>query len=874
MAVIDRTRWNVLEPLLDEVLDLEPDARAPWLESLSRRAPDVASELGELLTGEVSADQEGFLARPLALTLEGVQVGAYTLERALGSGGMGSVWLARRSDGRFEGLAAVKLLNLSLFGTAGHVRFRREGSMLARLAHHGIARLLDAGVNAGGQPYLVLEYVDGQHLDVYADEHALSREQRISLFLEVLAAVGHAHANLVVHRDLKPSNILVTPGGSVKLLDFGVATLTAAESVDDASTTSEGAAGFTPKFAAPEQVRGDAVTTATDVYSLGVILYLLLSGRHPTAEDCVSRGDVPRATLEVTPVLLAPRDLGSVVAKALRKDPLERYQNVEAFADDLQRYLHHEPVTAAPDSLVYGAGKFIRRHSTGVTIAATTFVMLVGATTLSLSQRREAERQRDAAVAATRRADAQAEFASFIMEQVGDEPITAREILDRAREGVEYQNGGDSAFLSSALLQLSDRYAELGDVPVRARLLARAESIAVLIDDEARLTEVRCSTADNLRLQGKQDEADLVLSSAEAALPRLSDPSIEASCLLVRAQLENERGRPERSAPAIYRALALRDSVGATRDLFYVSLLTELGYTLDRQNLGRDGVRAKQRALAIMDSIGRGQTISDALIRHNMAVTYGGLGETATAEAMLQDVLRRLQGSDPSGRMPVQALIHYAHAALYQGHADSARKYFAMLAAQGVDDRNPYWEGRALFGLAQAELMDGRTRDARATIERFRRISGNPDLVRSDDQVVNVNTLDALVALAAGDTVRGNALVHETLSKYGYFTGKRSSTLHSTLILAARTAIALGHADSALTFARDARKTATRDSLSETRSAHAGEAWLLEALAHLRQGDNQAAKAAADHAMIALNAGAGPDNPRTREADALLAKLR
>src|SRR3954471_8352901 len=190
MPVIDRERWNVLEPLLDEALELTPEELGPFLQELSESAPDVAAELSALLSGNASADREGFLTRPLDLTLEGLEIGAYTLERPLGHGGMGSVWLARRNDGRFEGYAAVKLLNLSLLSAAGQERFRREGSMLARLTHPGIARLLDAGVSRGGQPYLVLEYVDGKRLDAFAIENKLSGEARIRLFLRVLEAVG------------------------------------------------------------------------------------------------------------------------------------------------------------------------------------------------------------------------------------------------------------------------------------------------------------------------------------------------------------------------------------------------------------------------------------------------------------------------------------------------------------------------------------------------------------------------------------------------------------------------------------------------------------------------------------------------------------
>jgi hypothetical protein len=224
--------------------------------------------------------------------------------------------------------------------------------------------------------------------------------------------------------------------------------------------------------------------------------------------------------------------------------------------------------------------------------------------------------------------------------------------------------------------------------------------------------------------------------------------------------------------------------------------------------------------------------------------------------------------------MPQQFLIHFAHAALYQGDADSARKYFAILADQSVADHNTYWEGRALFGLAQAELMLGRMADTRKTIERFRAISGNPDLVRTDDQVMNVNTLDALVALAAGDTVRGNALVQRTLEQYGYFAGTRNSVLHAALMLAARTALALHHPDSALLLARDARKTATNDALSETQSALVGEARLIEARAELQAGDRAAARGDAARALVALRRGGGPANPRTREAEGFLALLR
>ena len=315
MASMDRDRWLVLEPLLDQALELSAAERTSWLAELRSTSAELAAELESILDGESEADERGFLVQPLASELEGMEVGAYTIESALGQGGMGSVWLARRTDGRFEGAAAVKLLNLSLLGPGGRARFEREGSVLARLAHPNIARLLDAGVTLGGQPYLVLEYIDGKPIDVFVEERSLPIDERVRLFLQVLAAVGHAHANLIVHRDLKPSNILVTADGTVKLLDFGIAKLLADDGGRKLATlTVDGTKVLTPEYSAPEQVGGGPITTATDVYLLGVLLYILVSGRHPTAEECGSPAEAVRALFEVEPARL----------KLIRRDRIHR----------------------------------------------------------------------------------------------------------------------------------------------------------------------------------------------------------------------------------------------------------------------------------------------------------------------------------------------------------------------------------------------------------------------------------------------------------------------------------------------------------------------------------------------------------------------
>jgi serine/threonine protein kinase len=284
---MDRTwspeRWRAVQTHFERLLDLTPDERAGWLAGVRAENPQLADDLETLLADHRALEQERFLevsppAPPLSGTLAGQTLGAYTLVSQIGQGGMGTVWLARRTDGRFEGFAAVKLLNASLIGRAAEERFRREGSILARLQHPHIAHLLDAGVSPAGQPYLILEYVEGEPIDRYCDRKSLGIAERVGLFLDVLKAVAHAHAHHVVHRDIKPSNVLVGANAQVKLLDFGIAKLLEGKAAAGDATALTLAAGraLTPEYAAPEQISGGTITAATDVYSLGVLLYEIL----------------------------------------------------------------------------------------------------------------------------------------------------------------------------------------------------------------------------------------------------------------------------------------------------------------------------------------------------------------------------------------------------------------------------------------------------------------------------------------------------------------------------------------------------------------------------------------------------------------------
>jgi serine/threonine protein kinase len=417
MSTLSPDQWQALSPYLDQALALTDDARAAWLSSLREQDPALAAQLGALLEEHRVLAQEGFLenrrwALPNSTGLAGQALGPYTLISQIGHGGMGSVWLARRSDGRFERKAAVKFVNIALAGRATEERFKREGSILGRLTHPHIAELLDAGISSDGQPYLILEYVDGPPIDRYCDQHKLDLEARVRLFLDVLAAVAHAHANLIVHRDIKPPNVLVTASGEVKLLDFGIAKLLEGEGQAGAATllTHEGGSALTPEYAAPEQLTGRPVTTATDVYALGVLLYVLLSGRHPAGSGQHSPAELVKAVLDLEPPrvseattadnskLIAERrggtpdklrrelrgDLDTIVGKALKKDSQERYASIIGFADDLQRYLKHEPISARPDTLAYRTAKFVRRNRTVVALIATAIVLVIGSLSTGL----------------------------------------------------------------------------------------------------------------------------------------------------------------------------------------------------------------------------------------------------------------------------------------------------------------------------------------------------------------------------------------------------------------------------------------------------------------------------------------------------------
>jgi eukaryotic-like serine/threonine-protein kinase len=421
MSTLKPELWQEISPYLDEALSLPETARARWLESFRAKKPDLADMVRELLEEHRAASEEQFLEQqPFPLpesSVAGQTIGAYTLLSPIGQGGMGSVWLAQRSDGRFERRVAIKFLHFSVGAGGGLERFTREGRILGQFRHPHIAELIDAGITPKGDPYLVLEYVEGERIDDYCNNHRLGVEARIRIFLDVLSAVAQAHTNLIVHRDIKPSNVLVTADVEVKLLDFGIAKLLANDATGGTATVLTMADGgaLTPQFAAPEQVAGGAITTATDIYGLGVLLYVLLTGQHPAGPGPHSPAELMKSITETEALRASDAiacgeekiivekhgstreklrrqlrgDLDTILRKALKKNPQERYTSVTAFADDLRRYIRQEPISARPDRFAYRVVKFVRRNRLSVVLAG---LAVIGAAAAVIAVEVEARR--------------------------------------------------------------------------------------------------------------------------------------------------------------------------------------------------------------------------------------------------------------------------------------------------------------------------------------------------------------------------------------------------------------------------------------------------------------------------------------------------
>ena len=750
MAELESRDWDRLSPLLDELLDLDVALRTARIAELRAADARLAASVEKLLARDRRADAEGFLegsalgsAEP---SLAGRTLGAYTLERPLGAGGMGSVWLARRSDGRYDAAVAVKLLNLALLGREGAARFRREGEVLARLAHPHIARLLDAGLADGGQPYLVLEYVEGQPVDRWCDEQRLGIEARVRVVLDVLDAVAHAHRKLVLHRDLKPSNILVTPDGQVKLLDFGIAKLLGRDDATDMPTelTHAGGRAFTPDYAAPEQVQGGDVTTATDVYALGVLLYVLLVGVHPTARSGdgaidrlrsvieteprplseVVEHDAAASLLEIrseTPARLARvlrGDLDNICAKALKKAPEDRYDSVVALADDLRRWLADEPVSARPDSFAYRAAKFVRRNRLAVgaafVVVATLVAGVIGTTWQAVEahrQRVSALQQRDRAQVLLGRNEAIARFVGLMFGEAlpAGQAKVIQEMLERAESLIDTEFGARPAEQAEVLRVLASYYTALSEPKKQYELLARARRIVERVPDRTLQARLDCDQAAAAWLVGRQDEGAQLLERWGAA-PDI-EPVVAATCLQMRARLAQSASDTEgalRWAEAGLRRL--RDS-GTTGTSTEATLLGDVGFSQHLAGRNADADRAYQSALERLAALGSPQGFEALRLTLDWAVVRSAMSDYR-GSVELNDRVIAITGRQGPSAVPPGALANRAFALEQLGRYDEALQGYERTIASSRENGFVAGEAYALVGRASVLASLGRVEPA------------------------------------------------------------------------------------------------------------------------------------------------------------------
>ncbi len=498
--------WQRLDLIFHHLLTLAADARQAYLDAACAGDAELRSEVEAVLAAHLasggSEDQllTGVPAPPEPGSLVGARIGHYRLEERVGRGGMGEVYRARRTDHEYERQVAIKVVRAGRDSAEMIRRFRIERQILARLEHPNIATLLDGGLTEAGQPYLVMPFVGGAPITAYADQRRLGLAERLALFGTVCDAVQFAHANLVVHRDIKPSNVLVTDEGQVRLLDFGIAKLLSpADFGTTAATTTGDLLLLTPEHAAPEQFLGDPVTTATDVYGLGVLLYELLAGvrpfqfvpplelhravceRDPARPSRALLEPLPREAGNPAPVARAAArgsdpatlargvrgDLDAIVLKALRKEPARRYASAGQLAEDVTRYLEGQPVIARPDRLGYRVRKFVRRNRLAVAMAALAAVLLIGAGGLTARQ----SRRRAVALAQAEAERAQATRVTEFMIGVfrASDPaamqgrtVTARELLDRAADRVAKEFGATNPARADMEVAIGRAYLALG----------------------------------------------------------------------------------------------------------------------------------------------------------------------------------------------------------------------------------------------------------------------------------------------------------------------------------------------------------------------------------------------------------------------------
>ena len=892
MASNSDANWRSLIEQLDRVIDLPESEQAAYLTELQESAPETAAQIAAMLQARGQDAFADFLAgsplpeaeRPEA-SLAGRSVGVYIIDAQIGRGGMGSVWRAHRGDGRFDVTVAIKFVQALWQGGIGEQRFRMEGRLLGQLKHPNIAHLLDAGVLDGAQPYLVIEYVEGEQIDRYCARRELDLNGRVELFMSVLAAVAHAHSHLIVHRDLKPANVFVTGEGTVKLLDFGIAKLLGG-APDDPALTKSSMLPLTPQYATPEQVLGQPVTTGTDVYALGLVLYVLLTGKHPVAANStcsvefiqsIVKQEAPPASAMASIPGIPPRllkgDLDNILAKALKKSPAERYESAAAFAQDLRRYLNYEPVQARPDSLAYRAGRFLRRHRTGVAVSAAIGSILIAAVVGIYMQKVEADRERAAAQIQADRVQESYRFLSSMVEEIGAEggTLTPAQILDRGMYLLDHQTALDPRSRVDELRQMGTFYTSLFEPKKERDVLARAEQLARQISYTEGLIGVLCDEVDTELDDDHRDKAQLLLAEARGLLEGLRRPPA-----MLRANIEEEAGNiaaaddhNEEAVAHAQRALEIMRAGGAANTPTYAAVLSRLSVYHDALGHAEEAHRYTELAGAAWETVVGSGSIESLTNLNNESVDLLNFGEVKAALAVSAEVLRRLQARGAGTAVQVPFRTNYGSRLASMGRYQEAIPFLDQAIAAGGLSHNQFWQQRAQYFRACALVHAGRHSEAKAALDEI-------ESAYRTDAVKNAASLDSLAVcrsewlLGGGDAAGARAAIEGLLKSVGYPAHKSLPVLRSALPAAALIGLAAHDLAAAQAYASAATEYATRQARDPNRSADVGRALLLLARSQHAAANDAAAVQSLQRALPALSGGLGQEHSEVADARTLL----
>lgn len=773
--MITRVKWERIQQIFEEASQLPPDQRNEWLKDACRDDHTLYLQVESLLTtvGQQSGLLEGQIASyaTSVATAPPKQIGPYRVISEIGHGGMGAVYLAERADQQYERQVAIKIIR-SFGAPQGELlrRFRVERQILASLQHPNIAQMLDGDVTDDGIPYLVMEYVNGVRIDEYCDKHAFSVRQRIELFQGVCAAVEHAHRNLVVHRDIKPGNILVDEDGTPKLLDFGIAKLLQSGdlSQDPAHTslTAPAERPRTPDYASPEQINGGAITTSTDVYALGIVLYELLTGRHPFADLRSQVRALEQATCEAEP----PRpsaaasewtsqlkgDVDSIVLKAIRKEPEQRYASVEQLSQDLGRYLDGFPVVARRGTRRYRAGKFVRRHRFGVA-AATTFILMLMTlgTALSLLAFRLAREKTRSNLESLKARQAQqtAEAVNnFLQEDVlaqasashqastgpnakADPNLTVRTALDRAASSIEGKFTGEPLVEAGIRRTIGQAYSNLGLVPQAIQQWQRAAYLLQHFSgmENAETLDNARSLGDLYMRTGRYPEAQKMYVEVLERDRRVLGPQhpVTIGAMYSLGVLYTREGNYQQAESLLAEALQLELLVAGEMDSDSVGLMRDLANLYSDEGKYEQAEALFQRALKIEYRM-FGPDFNDIMITKSyLARLYLREGRFTEAEQIASETLhsaRRILGKSHSTTALLMSLVGNAY--LNEGKYQRAQSLLDDTLAQYrrlYGDENP----NTLTALSDvARVYEARSRYAEAehvyrrALETRRRVSG------------------------------------------------------------------------------------------------------------------------------------------------------